>query len=77
MPTNSRGRPSLQQVLVPSQRGCAIIPTRSPRPCEEAPDQRPAERRVIDVRVAVDDQHVELVPAARVHLLPRHRQERV
>jgi hypothetical protein len=42
---------------------------------EEATDQRPAERRVVDVRVAVDDEHVELVPAARLHLLARGGQE--
>ena len=36
---------------------------------EEAADDRAAEGGVIDVGVAVDDEHVELVPASRGHLL--------
>ena len=43
---------------------------------EETADQRTAERRVIDVGVAADDQDVELVPAAGVHLRARGRQVR-
>ncbi len=42
---------------------------------EEASDQHRSERRVVDVRVAADDQDIQLVPAARVHLLARGRQE--
>ena len=36
-------------------------------------DHRRAERRMIDIRVAGDDQHIELVPPARVHFGLRHR----
>ena len=69
--------PEPQQVLRAVPARLRDHPDPQPPALQEAPDQRPAERRVIDVRVAVDDQHVELVPAARVHLLARHRQERV
>ena len=44
-------------------------------PLEEARDEDRPERRVIDVRVAGDDEDVELLPAARVHLLARRREE--
>jgi hypothetical protein len=42
---------------------------------EEARDEDGTERGMIDVRVAGDDQDVELVPAARAHLLTRGREE--
>jgi hypothetical protein len=42
---------------------------------EEAADQRAAERWMVDVRVPVDDEHVELGPAAGLHLLPRRGEE--
>ena len=44
-------------------------------PLEEARDEDGPERRVIDVGVARDDEDVELVPAAGVHLLARRREE--
>ncbi len=43
---------------------------------EQAPDDGHAERRVIDVGVARYDDDVARVPAERVHLGTRHRQER-
>ncbi len=42
---------------------------------EVAADHRVAEARVVDVAVAGDDQHVELVPAESFHLRARARQE--
>ncbi len=39
-------------------------------------DHRRAERRVVDVGVARDDDHVAGIPAERGHLLAAHRQER-
>jgi hypothetical protein len=60
-----------------SQSGCAIMPTRKPRASRKRPISAPAERGVIDVGVAVDDQDVELVPAARVHLRARGGEEGV
>ena len=42
---------------------------------EQAPDHRRAERRMVDVAVAGDEQDVERVPAARAHLGARARQE--
>ena len=43
---------------------------------QHAADDRHAEARVIDVGVAGHDDDVAAVPAERVHLLPRHGQER-
>ena len=44
-------------------------------PLEETRDEDRTERRVIDVRVPGDEEHVELVPATRGHLLARRREE--
>ena len=43
---------------------------------EDAPDDGHAEARVIDVSVARHDDDVAAVPAERLHLGPRHGQER-
>jgi hypothetical protein len=42
---------------------------------EQAPDQRHAEARVVDVGVAGDQNDVAGVPAEFIHFRPRHRQE--
>ncbi len=42
---------------------------------QQAPDQRHAEARMIDIRVAGDQDHIAAVPAELVHLGARHRQE--
>lgn len=42
---------------------------------QHAPNHRRAEGGMIHVGVARDEQHVEFVPPARVHLGPRHGQE--
>jgi hypothetical protein len=43
---------------------------------EHAADDGHPEARMIDVRVAGHEDQVALIPAERVHLLARHRQER-
>jgi hypothetical protein len=43
---------------------------------EEAPDQRHAEARVVDVGIAGDQDDIARIPAERVHFGARHRQER-
>ncbi len=42
---------------------------------EEAPDDRHAEARMVDIGVAGDEDHVAAVPAETLHLGARHRQE--
>ncbi len=66
-----------EKVLEPA----AFVPSRLgddphlvPPSGEQAADQRHAEGRVIDVRVAVDEHHVELRPASPSRLVERHRQ---
>ena len=48
-----------------------------PSGSEQAADQRHAERGMIDVRVSIDQDDVELLPAARFRLLERDRQVRL
>jgi hypothetical protein len=43
---------------------------------EQAADQRHAEARMVDVGVASDEDDVAGIPAKRIHLAARHRQER-
>ncbi len=43
---------------------------------EQPPDNGHAERRMVDIGVAGNNDHVAAVPAEQVHLLPTHRQER-
>ena len=43
---------------------------------QQAADDRHAEARMVDIGVAGDEDDVAAVPAERVHLGPRHRQER-
>src|SRR5690606_40051227 len=43
---------------------------------QQPPDDRHAERRMVDVGITGDDDDVARVPAELIHLLPAHRQER-
>ncbi len=43
---------------------------------QQPPDDRHAERRMVDVGIAGDDDDVARIPAELIHLLPAHRQER-
>ena len=74
-PTKRRGRPmrAMSAGRVPA--GCAIDADPVAATLEEARHEDRPERGVIDVRVARHHQDVELVPAARMHLLARGGEE--
>jgi hypothetical protein len=43
---------------------------------EQPPQQRHGEARMIDIGIAADKHHIHIVPPAREHFGPRHRQRR-
>ncbi len=75
MPTKRRGAPILATSTLEVQSRLGDDADLVAAPFEEAGDEHGAEGRVVDVRVAGDDEDVELAPVARAHLFARGRQE--
>src|SRR3977135_4321130 len=79
-PKKRRGRPQAAKSTSPlasSQRGWLTMPTLNPREASRGPDSGTPEGGVIDVRVSVDQDDVQLLPAAPLGVVERHRQVRV